>query len=314
MSQSQFNITVEDGTMIEVKIDKANNETIGIVHLFHGMAEHMDRYDELVKALNLQGYDVIRHNHRGHGKNIDEKERGHFDDMSQVAADAYEIVETLYDSHFELPYIILGHSMGSIIARLFVKQYPQFADGLILTGTGMFPKWKGIPTMILLKLLTIVAGKRRRIRWVNRLMNKSFTKKIDQPETESDWLSTKREEVNKFIDDEYCGFRVSNQLIYQTVKYMMDTANVKSLKQMNHNLPILLISGKDDPFGEYGKGIKKLGKIYKKAGIKHITVQLYKNKRHEILFEDDYLSTWQHMFEWIKKQILKKNKVSEKHE
>ena len=73
VSQSQFNITVEDGTMIEVKIDKANNETIGIVHLFHGMAEHMDRYDELVKALNLQGYDVIRHNHRGHGKNIDEK-------------------------------------------------------------------------------------------------------------------------------------------------------------------------------------------------------------------------------------------------
>lgn len=70
--------------------------------------------------------------------------------------------------------------------------------------------------------------------------------------------------MNKFIDDEYCGFRVSNQLIYQTVKYMMDTANVNSLKQMNHNLPILLISGKDDPFGEYGKGVKKLGKIYKK--------------------------------------------------
>ena len=93
MSQSHFKITVEDGTMLEVKIDKAKS-TIGIVHLFHGMAEHMDRYQELVEALNTQGYDV-RHNHRGHGK-IDENERGHFNSMNQIVDDAYEIIETLY--------------------------------------------------------------------------------------------------------------------------------------------------------------------------------------------------------------------------
>lgn len=101
--------------MIEVKVDKAKKSTIGIVHLFHGMAEHMDRYDELVYALNLQGYDVLRHNHRGHGKDIDEVERGHFDNMSQIVDDAYEIVETLYGSQLSIPYIVLGHSMGSII-------------------------------------------------------------------------------------------------------------------------------------------------------------------------------------------------------
>ena len=143
MSQSQFKITVEDGTMIEVKVDKAKKNTIGIIHLFHGMAEHMDRYDELVNALNIQGYDVLRHNHRGHGKDIDEVERGHFESMSQIADDAYEIVETLYGTELIVPYVVLGHSMGSIIARLFVMRYPEFANGLILTGTGMFPKWKG---------------------------------------------------------------------------------------------------------------------------------------------------------------------------
>ena len=108
--------------------------------------------------------------------------------------------------------------------------------------------------------------------------------------------------MNKFIDDEYCGFRVSNQLIYQTVKYMMDTANVKSLKQMNHNLPILLISGKDDPFGEYGKGVKKLGKIYKKAGIKHITVQLYKLNAMKYYLRMTSLTPCQHLSECIKKK------------
>ena len=103
MSQSHFKITVEDGTMLEVKIDKAKKSTIGIVHLFHGMAEHMDRYQELVEALNTQGYDVVRHNHRGHGKEIDENERGHFNSMNQIVDDAYEIIETLYLEELNVP-------------------------------------------------------------------------------------------------------------------------------------------------------------------------------------------------------------------
>ena len=70
MGQSAYKITVEDGTTLEVKVDKANIATYGIVHIFHGMAEHMDRYETLVKALTHQGYDVIRHNHRGHGKRL----------------------------------------------------------------------------------------------------------------------------------------------------------------------------------------------------------------------------------------------------
>ena len=99
---------------------------------------------------------------------------------------------------------------------------------------------------------------------------------------------------------------MSNQLIYQTVKYMMVTSWKKELKKINSKLPILLISGKEDPFGDYGKGVRKLGRKFKRAGIKHITVQLYKFKRHEILFEDNYDLTWNHMFEWIEKHILKR--------
>ena len=221
MGQSAYKITVEDGTTLEVKVDKANIATYGIVHIFHGMAEHMDRYETLVKALTHQGYDVIRHNHRGHGKEIDEKERGHYDSMNQVVQDAFEIAQTLYDSEKGLPYIVLGHSMGSIIARLFVETYPNFANGLILTGTGQYSKWKGIPAGISLKLISIFTGKRKRLKWVNQLVYKSFNKKIDQPRTESDWLSSQSTEVDKFVNDEYTGFLVSNQLIYETVKHMI---------------------------------------------------------------------------------------------
>lgn len=307
MGQSAYKITVEDGTTLEVKVDKAKIATYGIIHIFHGMAEHMDRYETLVNALTHQGYDVIRHNHRGHGKEIDEKERGHYDNMNQVVQDAFEIAQTLYDSEKGLPYIVLGHSMGSIIARLFVETYPNFANGLILTGTGQYPKWKGILAVVGLKLISIFTGKRSRLKWVNQLVYKSFNKKIDQPRTESDWLSSQSTEVDKFVKDEYTGFLVSNQLIYETVKYMTRTANYKQLRKMNNQLPILMISGKDDPFGEYGRGIKSLAKKFKTAGIKHITVQLYANRRHEILFEDDQQMIWNHMFDWIQKQVLKNN-------
>ena len=182
--------------------------TIGIVHLFHGMAEHMDRYQELVEALNTQGYDVVRHNHRGHGKEIDENERGHFNSMNQIVDDAYEIIETLYLEELNVPYIIIGHSMGSIIARSFVEKYPDIAQGLILTGTGMFPKWKGVPIRLAMKLVTFIFGKRRRLKWVNQLLNKTFNKKsLNLEQIVIGFLHVRMKLINlwkmNFVDSKY---------------------------------------------------------------------------------------------------------------
>lgn len=312
MNRNDFNITVSDGTMVEVRLNKAKKETIGVIHLLHGMAEYMDRYDRLVESLNYQGYDVIRHNHRGHGKEIDEKTRGHIDDLSQVADDTYEIAQTVCTNYANIPYIMIGHSMGSIVGRIFAQKYPDAAQGLILTGTIQYPVYLGVPLRILLKVIMLLTGKTRRLKWANQLMYKTFNKNVKQLKTSSDWLSSDPNEVERFIKDPYTGFLVSNQLIYQTIKHMSATSRLKHIKMMNQDLPILLISGKDDSLGGYGKGIRTLGQRYKKSGIKHITVQLYKNKRHEVLFENDYANTWQHMYEWIEKQILKKNGKAEK--
>jgi len=313
MSKYEFKITVADGTMLEAKLNKAKKETIGVVHLLHGMAEHMDRYDRLVESLNQQGYDVLRHNHRGHGKDIDKHTRGQIDDLSQVAEDTYEIAQTMCAHYSHIPYIVIGHSMGSIVARIFTQKYPSAAQGVILSGTMQYPRYLGIPMTIILKVITLFFGKHRRMTWLNRIMYRSFNKNIDHQKTSSDWLSNDVHEVEQFIKDPYTGFLVSNQLIYQTVKHMIQTSRAQNIKKMNPYLPILLISGKDDPLGEYGKGIRKLGKLYKKAGIHHITVHLYKNKRHEVLFEQGFHETWDHMYEWIKKQILNKQKHEDKH-
>lgn len=304
-------IAVTDGTMIEARVDRADFEAVGIVHIFHGMAEHMDRYVHLVEKLNQQGYHVIRHNHRGHGHDVDGV-RGHFDSVQQVVQDAFEIQSTLkaqFDSH--LPLILIGHSMGSIIARQFVQTFPQATQGLVLSGTGYFPTWYYSLVLPILKIVTLICGKKRRMQWLNHMTTGRFNKNFKPARTTSDWLSSDKAEVDQFIQDPHTGFLVSNQLIYSVLHTMMRTSRLKNIAKMNLDLPILLVSGKDDPFGGNGKGIRRLGKILKKGGVHHITVQLYKNKRHEVLFEKDKETVWRHMLDWMSRQIIKKQKVGE---
>ncbi|MBI5975152.1 alpha/beta fold hydrolase [Staphylococcus canis] len=299
-------IAVSDDTMIETLVDTADNQAVGIIHIFHGMSEHMERYDALVQVLNQNGYHVIRHNHRGHGKEIDSK-RGHFDSIAQVVQDAYEI-QTTYRSQFEdhLPYIVLGHSMGSIIARQYLQQHSNEVDGMILSGTGLFPMWQGVFVIPLLKLITLIGSKKRITKWLNYIMVQQFNKPFKPLRTPSDWLSSDESQVDAYVNDPYSGFLVSNQLIYSVVKSMIQTGRHRNIKKIKSDVPILMISGKEDSFGEQGKGVRRLGQKLKKGGIEHITIQLYTNKRHEILFEKDHENVWKHMLDWISRQIIRK--------
>ncbi|MVJ96880.1 alpha/beta hydrolase [Staphylococcus aureus] len=277
MTEKQFKLTVQDNTNIEVKVNFTDVDSKGIIHIFHGMAEHMERYDKLAHALSKHGFDVIRHNHRGHGINIDESTRGHYDDMKRVIGDAFEVAQTV---------------RGNV-------------DGLILSGTGMYPLWKGLPTVKVLQLITKIYGAEKRVEWVNQLVSNSFNKKIRPLRTQSDWISSNPTEVDNFIKDPYSGFNVSNQLLYQTAYYMLHTSQLKNIKKLNHAMPILLVSGYDDPLGDYGKGILKLANIYRKAGIKNVKVNLYHHKRHEVLFEKDHDKIWEDLFKWLN-QFYKK--------
>ncbi|WP_445513195.1 alpha/beta fold hydrolase, partial [Streptococcus pneumoniae] len=142
--------------------------------------------------------------------------------MKRVIGDAFEVAQTVR-GNVDKPYIIIGHSMGSVIARLFVETYPQYVDGLILSGTGMYPLWKGLPTVKVLQLITKIYGAEKRVEWVNQLVSNSFNKKIRPLRTQSDWISINPTEVDNFIKDPYSGFNVSNQLLYQTAYYMLHT-------------------------------------------------------------------------------------------
>ncbi|PWG67523.1 lysophospholipase, partial [Enterobacter mori] len=81
-------------------------------------------------------------------------------------------------NYANIPYIMIGHSMGSIVGRIFAQKYPDAAQGLILTGTIQYPIYLGVPLRILLKVIMLLTGKTRRLKWANQLMYKTFNKNV----------------------------------------------------------------------------------------------------------------------------------------
>ncbi|RIO17000.1 hypothetical protein BUZ92_11755 [Mammaliicoccus sciuri] len=110
----------------------------------------------------------------------------------------------------------------------------------------------------------------------------------------------------------YSGFPISHKVLLETVKASVQTKKISYIKQQNLNMPILLVSGKEDHFGGFGNGIKQLASIYKRSGVKHVTVQLYKNKRHEVLFETNRYAVYEHLYNWLMVQIkqLEKEEIT----
>ncbi|UBH23337.1 lysophospholipase [Macrococcus armenti] len=287
-------ITLKDNTRIEYKLYRCNDAK-GVIQMLHGMAEHMERYEPVCKYFNDLGYDVLIHNHRGHGENIDEKLRGHFPSVDTLVKDAYEIFETFA---FKGEHVLFGHSMGSIVARKYVIQYPGLFDKLILSGTSFYNKKFEAASMILKPLLKI-HPENKKLDFVNMITLRDFNKSFKPLRTESDWLSFNEDNVDAFINDPYTGFNMSIgalNSINESLKYVSRKQNVK---RMNKSLKVLLVAGNDDPFSNFGKGVIKTGKLFKSCGITHVYLQLYEHARHEVLFERNQREVLNNMRKWL---------------
>lgn len=291
-------MTLHDNYQAEVAVFTPAHP-IGTIQILHGMAEHYERYLQLAEVFENAGYKVILHNHQGHGKFKPEM-HGHFDSLDQLVSHAYEIFESLCIT--DQPKILLGHSMGSVISRQYISAYPDLFDALILSGTAYYD-YKHRAARAALKSLMLRKGKDAKLTSINDLTLKQFNRRIKPLKTDSDWLSYNEENVRSFIDDPNTGFLMSLNALYEIMNGLKQSQQRRYLKHWNKEMPILLVSGMEDAFGEYGKGIKKLGQLYKKYGMKHVTVQLYSGSRHEVMFEENKDEVAERLLNWIKRNV-----------
>ncbi|MEG0473594.1 MAG: alpha/beta fold hydrolase [Solibacillus sp.] len=273
------------------------------MHILHGMAEHSARYEHFAQFLCDEGYSVSMHDHRGHGATADQNGQFGFfaeeDGFERVVRDVFEVIEALRKQLDIQSLTLFGHSMGSFIARRFIQQYSYLLDSVILSGTGAV-KPLHLAGNMLAKRLVKVQGATVESPLLDKLSFGNFNKKFKNTKTSSDWLSTDEEEVQKYIQDEKCGFIATNQFFADLTDGLLMLNKVSENARIRPSLPILLVSGSEDPVGDAGKGVVQVGQQLQKAGLDHVKVYLFEGMRHEVLNERNKKYSYEMIVRWLK--------------
>ena len=296
-------LQMSDGHQVFVTTYIPTKQTSGHVHILHGMAEHSARYDHFAKFLCDAGYSVSMHDHRGHGATAEQNGQFGFfaekDGFERVVRDVFEVIESLRQQLDIKSLTLFGHSMGSFITRRFIQQYSYLLDHVILSGTGTV-KPLHLAGNVLAKQLVKAKGATVESPLLDKLSFGNFNNKIQNAKTSFDWLSTDEEQVQKYIQDEKCGFIATTQFFADLTDGLLMLNKVSENSRIRPSLPILLVSGSEDPVGDAGKGVVQVGQQLQEAGLEKVKVYLFEGMRHEILNERNKKYSYKIIVRWLK--------------
>lgn len=279
-----------------------------IVQIVHGMAEYVERYEEFAEFLTQRGCVVVGEDHMGHGKSVDREERYGFfceqDPATVLVRDVHRLKKATAALYPNVPYVMLGHSMGSFITRNYMFRYGAGIDGAVIMGTGMQHRALLVLSRTLAAIQGILFGTEKKGRLLDKLAFGSFNRRVKNPETPFDWLSRDRERVEQYINDPLCGFMFTIngfQTLFELISRLYHSEN---LERIPKKMPVFLLSGDEDPVGDYGKGVRKAYISLRAAGLDNIKIKMYEGGRHELLNETNRRDVMQDIYGWIEKKIL----------
>lgn len=256
------------------------------IHIYHGMAEHGERYIEFAEYMNKEGFAVFCHDHMGHGKSIDsDGVKGYFnakDGWEYASLDGYDIDQIIMDEYPGLPHFIFGHSMGSFMARKNIADHSESYAAAVICGTGGSQGALGAIGKGLASFKQALFGAKHKDMMLNVIIFGSYNAKF-KVEGDFAWLTKDRKEAEKYISDPLCGFTCTSSFYKDLVGATIIANDPKVAEKIRKDLPILLISGENDPVGDFSKGVKQSYELYKNAGIEDVRLSIIENGRHEIL-------------------------------
>lgn len=277
-----------------------------VVQLVHGMAEFILRYEDFAVYLARRGYVVCGNDHSGHGESVDNKnDYGYFGKIEnswKYLIDDMNCFENMIRLKYpEIPYFMIGHGMGSLLAREYIAAYGDYFNGAIFMGTS----GSKVNIDFGIRLSRILAYKYPKEPGVliNRLAFGDNNKKIKNKRTKFDWLSTDEEMVNKYINEEKCGFLFTYEGYYGLFQLLKTVSKKEWAESLPKDLPMMLISGKDDPVGNYGKEVKQIYISLIKAGCTDVSIRLLYGARHEILNDTRRDKVYGILYNWLENYI-----------
>ena len=280
----------------------------GIIQLVHGMQEYIGRYEEFAKFLTERGFLVVGHDHLGHGQSVRGKRHyGYFckpKPSDVLVGDMHQVSAITKGGYPDLPYFIFGHSMGSYLLRKYLTVYSADVDGAIVCGTGSVPGVVCRGGMLICGLLALFRGWHYRSKFVKKAaFGKPYAKFcMDGSDPENSWLSCNVESVRGFYADPLCSFDFTLNGYYGLMSTVLYDNQEKYIRNIRVDLPIFLISGSEDPVGGAGVGVKRVYQQYIRAGLRDVTMKLYKGDRHELVNETDRADVYADVWGWIKER------------
>ena len=244
------------------------DEPVAVLQICHGMIEYIDRYDGFARYMAERGFVVVGNDHLGHGKSVCmDDDLGFFKDKNPgeaLAKDAHHLTVLIKKMYLGIPYYLAGHSMGSFVTRRYICDYGYELDGVIVMGTGHQPAPMVFAGKVLADVVRLIKGDRYRSRLILFTVN---------------------------------GYRgLMNMILY--------VRKPRNIERIPKNLPMLMISGLDDPVGEYGKGVYRAYNSYH-GHIDDIDLRLYEDCRHELCNELNKEEIYEEIYGWIMNHMSK---------
>ena len=280
---------------------------VAVLQIVHGVAEYVGRYDDFARFLNRRGIIVVGHDHLGHGLSLPEGGTpvyfGDGNTWNTPVDDIYVLHTKLKEQYPDLPLLLMGHSMGSFLSRTYLIRYPGTVKAAILMGTG----WQsaaaltgGLALAGMLKRRNAAATNDT----VTELAFGAYNKTFKPNRTDYDWLSADEENVDAYMADSLCGQDATVGLFYEMLSGIRFNQRRGNLERMDKTMPILLISGEDDPVGGMGAGVRQTYAEFKRTGIADCTLKLYPGLRHELLNEKAHRDeVYQDIWSWMEEKL-----------
>ena len=274
----------------------------GVIQLVHGMIDHVGRYRHVAEYFVSKGYAFAGNDHLGHGKTAASAEDfGYFadsDGVLMVLRDIHSMNKHLRSEFAGLPIILLGHSMGSFLSRLYVERHPHSISAHIIHGTGGPNPLLGLGNT-LIKWKILCRGRRYVSKTIINLAHMGYNTRFDKSEGMTAWLTRDSSMVSDRREDPMTSFYFTLGGYADLFKMLGDSNSKKWFENYPKELPTLIMSGSADPVGNFGQGPDYVYKQLMVQGVSDVSLKLYDGARHELFNETNRLEVFADILSWI---------------
>jgi len=293
-----------DGLLISAVIAIPSEQPCGVVQLVHGMNEHKERYYPFMDYLAEQGFITVIHDNRGHGKSVCSPDDLGFmfrNGGEGIVSDIVQLTKIVKETYPQLPLFMIGHSMGSLAVRCFLKEHDDMIDGAVILGCPCYSRFSGF-----VRAVDGAASKKLGSRFRSEKIyeiSEAFLNKHFNSELPHSWICSETSVVEEFNADPLCNFRYTLNGYEGFLYLLRSTYSKRGWKMKNPHLPIRFVSGKDDPCMLSEKKFFKAVAMLEKLGYESTSHRLFEGMRHEVLNEKNNINVWKDiaktLFSWI---------------